>query len=214
MADDPQMHRRQFFRRGLGELLKPLAKALEPVERTLDEFDRLTQPKPTPQQKPSFNIAGKDLWLRPPGALAEKAFLDTCSRCGECVKVCPAEAIHIAENVAGGAPFIDADTRACVACDGLHCMSSCPTGALVPTPLVQIKMGTAFWRENLCTRTTLKDECQRCVDVCPMGTAAIDLVGGRVEVKPLGCIGCGMCQQDCPTSPRAITVIPKSAREQ
>ncbi|MGC4032477.1 MAG: 4Fe-4S dicluster domain-containing protein [Tepidisphaeraceae bacterium] len=92
-------------------------------------------------------------------------------------------------------------------------MSSCPTGALVPTPLVQIKMGTAVWRQHQCTRTTLEDDCRRCVDVCPMGAAAIDLVEDYIEIKPLGCIGCGLCQQDCPTSPRAIAVIPKSARE-
>lgn len=212
MADDPQLRRRDFFRRGLSELLKPIAKAIEPVERTLDEFDRLSRPKPAP--KPATPIIGGDeLWLRPPGALAEKDFLSTCSRCGECVKVCPAEAIRLETGTAKDAPFIDADAKACVACDGLHCMSVCPTGALVPTPLVQIKMGTAVWRAHQCTRNTLQDDCRRCVEVCPMGTAAIDVIGGDIEVKPLGCIGCGLCQQDCPTSPRAIAVIPKSARE-
>ncbi|HEX8324384.1 MAG TPA: 4Fe-4S dicluster domain-containing protein [Tepidisphaeraceae bacterium] len=211
MAGEPPLHRRQFFRQGLSELLKPLAKALEPVERTLNEFDRLS--RPTPAAAPASAAAKDDLWLRPPGALREKEFLDTCSRCGDCVSVCPAEAIHISPAAGQGAPFIDADSRACVACDGLYCMSACPTGALVPTPLVQIKMGTAVWRQHLCTRTTLNDECRRCVDVCPIGTAAIELVNDQIEVKPLGCIGCGMCQQDCPTTPRAITVIPKAARE-
>ena len=28
--------------------------------------------------------------LRPPGALSEAAFLDTCFRCGNCVEACPA----------------------------------------------------------------------------------------------------------------------------
>ena len=211
MPDDPNLPRRQFFRRGLSELLKPLAKALEPVERTLDEFDRLSKPKPA--AKTVTPPAEDELWLRPPGAIAEKDFLDECSRCGECVRACPAEAIQINPNLGRGAPYIDADSRACVACDGLHCMSSCPTGALVPTPLLRIKMGTAVWREYTCTRNTLHDDCRRCVDVCPIGTAAIDLVQYRIEVKPLGCIGCGLCQQDCPTTPRAITVIPKAARE-
>lgn len=211
MADEPPLHRRQFFRRGLSELLKPLAKALEPVERTIEEFERLSKSKPAAAA--STNVGSEEVWLRPPGALPEKQFLESCSRCGECVNVCPAEAIKL--NPLGGknAPFIDADTKACVACDGLYCMSACPTGALVPTPLVQIKMGTAVWRSHQCTRTTLQDECQRCVDVCPIGTAAIDLAGDYIEVKPLGCIGCGLCQQDCPTSPRAIAVIPKAARE-
>ncbi|MDB5327335.1 MAG: putative ferredoxin [Phycisphaerales bacterium] len=212
MADDPQLHRRQFFRRGLSELLKPLVKAIEPVERTLNEFEKLSQPKATPA--PVIKSDENELWLRPPGAIAEKDFLDTCSRCGDCVRACPAEAIKIDPSGGGkGAPYIDADSRACVACDGLYCMSTCGTGALVPTPLVQIKMGTAVWRQYQCTRTTLEDDCRRCVDVCPMGTAAIDLVQDIIEVKPLGCIGCGMCQQDCPTSPRAIAVIPKAAKE-
>ncbi|MGC4032478.1 MAG: 4Fe-4S binding protein [Tepidisphaeraceae bacterium] len=103
MADDPQLGRRQFFRRGLSELLKPLAKALEPVERTLDEFDKLSKPKPTPTRTPLDQQGRNELCLRPPGALPEKQFLDTCSRCGECVKVCPAEAIRLEEKSGGGA---------------------------------------------------------------------------------------------------------------
>jgi ferredoxin-type protein NapG len=212
MADE-HLPRRQFFRRGLSELLKPLAKALEPVERTIEEFERLSRSKSTPTPQTSEETDDDTLWLRPPGAAKEKDFLNECSRCGECVRVCPAEAIVLHQSLGKNAPYIDADARACVACDGLYCMSSCPTGALEPTPLLMIKMGTAVWREHQCTRTTLNDDCRRCVDVCPIGTAAIDLVQDRIEVKPLGCIGCGLCQQDCPTTPRAIAVIPKAARE-
>jgi NAD-dependent dihydropyrimidine dehydrogenase PreA subunit len=43
---------------------------------------------------------------------------------------------------------------------------------------------------------------------------AIALKGGLIAVQPLGCIGCGMCQQHCPTSPKSIVVIPKAAKEQ
>ena len=211
MAEQDPMHRRAFFRRGLAELLKPAIKAIEPVQRALSEFDKLDRPAAQSQQTPAQGTG--ELWLRPPGALKETEFLNACTRCGECVRVCPAEAIKLQGGSGKGGPYIDADTRACVACDGLYCMSSCPTGALVPTPLVQIKMGTAVWHEHLCTRTTLHDECRRCVDVCPIGTSAIDLTDGRIEVKPLGCIGCGLCQQDCPTTPRAVRVIPKAARE-
>jgi ferredoxin-type protein NapG len=212
MADDPSMHRRQFFRRGLAELLKPAFKAIEPTARALGELEKLDRPNQPAVSGPPAPVSNT-LWLRPPGALREQDFLAACSRCGECVRVCPAEAIKISADAGHGAPHIDADTRACAACDGLYCMSSCPTGALVPTPLVRIKMGTAVWHDGRCTRTTLGDDCRRCVDVCPIGTAAIDLSADGVQVKPLGCIGCGLCQQDCPTDPRAISVIPKAARE-
>ncbi len=209
--DDKPLARRQFFRKGLAELLKPLAQAIAPVERTLKELERL---ETRALGSPSKNVSLK-VWLRPPGALAERKFLDTCSRCGECVKVCPAEAIKLdaTGRIGTSAPYIDADAMACVACDGLYCMSSCPSGALVPTPLNLIKMGTAVWRESTCVRTNGEDDCQKCVDICPMGTAAIDTRGREIVVKPLACIGCGLCQQHCPTEPKSISVIPRAARE-
>jgi ferredoxin-type protein NapG len=207
--DDKPLDRRQFFRRGLGELLKPIAKSLEPVERVIDEFENAGKK----YSSPAARTVPLGVWLRPPGALSESRFLDTCSRCGECVKVCPAEAIKLdtASELGKGAPYIDANTTACVVCDSLACMNNCPTGALVPTPLTQIKMGTAVWREHLCVRSR-GESCEKCVDVCPLGSAAIDRVGNQIVVKPLACIGCGLCQQHCPTEPKSITVIPVAAR--
>jgi ferredoxin-type protein NapG len=91
-------------------------------------------------------------------------------------------------------------------------MSACPSGALVPVPMFDIDMGTAVWRESSCLRARGED-CTLCVDKCPLGSAAIELVDSRIVVHPLGCVGCGSCQQHCPTSPRSIVVIPKSVKE-
>ncbi len=72
--------------------------------------------------------------LRPPGALHEEKFLTACIKCGQCVQVCPVEAIHLADMNEGfgvGVPFIDARRQACdFSCDGLQCVLACPTGAL------------------------------------------------------------------------------------
>ena len=72
--------------------------------------------------------------LRPPGALAEKDLLGACIKCGQCVQVCPVEAIHLADGDGGfgiGVPFIDARTQACdFSCDATQCVLACPTGAL------------------------------------------------------------------------------------
>ncbi|MBC7785121.1 MAG: 4Fe-4S dicluster domain-containing protein [Burkholderiales bacterium] len=208
MPEDNPLHRRQFFRRGLGELLKPIVNALEPIERTINHFEKLQHP---PQRAPK-SIPLR-LWLRPPGALPEDEYAQTCRRCGDCVTACPADAIRLdptGQN-GGGVPYINADTTACVACDGLYCMPACPTGALVPTPLTHIKMGTAVWREHLCARS-LGQPCTICIEICPLGEAAIRLADDAVQVQPLTCIGCGLCQQHCPVDPKAITVIPVAAR--
>ncbi len=72
--------------------------------------------------------------LRPPGALAEPDFLASCIKCGQCVQVCPVEAIELADIADGfglGDPFIESRDQACdFSCDGLQCVLACPTGAL------------------------------------------------------------------------------------
>ena len=72
--------------------------------------------------------------LRPPGALDESDFLAACIKCGQCVQVCPVQAIKLADLVDGlgvGAPYIDARGQACdFSCDAVQCILACPTGAL------------------------------------------------------------------------------------
>jgi ferredoxin-type protein NapG len=192
--------RRRFFRIGLSELLRPLASAAKPLERIAHEVGKLDQPHVRPE-----------VWLRPPGSLPEAKFLQNCQRNGDCVAACPVKAIKLDPGKAGGAPYIDADSSACVVCSGLKCMSVCPSGALVPTSINNIDMGTAVWHSSSCLRTQ-GDPCTICIDKCPLGSAAIELKAGRVAVNPLGCIGCGVCQLECPTSPKSIRVIPIAAK--
>jgi len=72
--------------------------------------------------------------LRPPGALEENDFLAACIKCGQCVQVCPVEAIKLADGDEGfalGTPYIDARVQACdFSCDATQCVLACPTGAL------------------------------------------------------------------------------------
>lgn len=193
-----RLGRRGFFRDGLRELLRPVVDSLD---------DRLTQlndvlPKSAGRTVPLT-------FLRPPGALAESDFLAKCSRCGNCVRACPAEAIRIVPDVGSGAPYIDANLAPCVVCTTLECMLVCPTGALVPTPMKFIDMGTARWNSNTCLRPRGED-CRICVDECPIGEVAIRLdETGAVRVSDDGCVGCGVCQNRCPTGPKSIIVEPK-----
>ncbi len=72
--------------------------------------------------------------LRPPGALEEEVFLGACIKCGQCVQVCPVNAIRLADvddGLGHGAPYIAPRDQACdFSCDALSCVLACPTGAL------------------------------------------------------------------------------------
>jgi MauM/NapG family ferredoxin protein len=209
MDERKPVNRRRFFRESLRELLRPVVEAIEPIEAVAQQLGALEQPGATVSRKPAAlqNIA----WLRPPGALAEQEFRETCSRCGVCVEVCPAHCIKIDTTGAKGAgvPYIEPDIMPCVVCDSLACMNQCPSGALSPIPLAEINMGTAKWRPETCVRTTKGEQCTICIDHCPVGEVAIRLLEGKVDVIEDGCIGCGVCQHDCPTSPKSIVVVPR-----
>jgi MauM/NapG family ferredoxin protein len=195
MADDPlkpdlPRGRRDFFWRGLGKMLDPLAEYLE---------QRL--PGIMPREH-----------LRPPGAITEKQLRETCYRCGNCVEVCPANAIRRLASDKGddnGTPYIDPDISACRICENLECMRVCPSGALrLVESKFDIRMGLAVARHDLCLRTR-GDQCTLCIDQCPLGAHAIRLsADGRVEILDPGCVGCGVCQFVCPTTPKAIRIDP------
>ncbi len=192
MKDDsgPAPGRRRFFRESFARLISPVGDFLE---------KRLGLPSPRPL-------------LRPPGALPEAEFLNTCLRCGSCVEACPAEAIFGCKNgdpETNDTPVIDPDLAACVVCDELSCMKSCPSGALrlVESPEL-IRMGLARVRAELCVRTGGED-CRICVEQCPMGVRALKLLdAGPPKVLTSGCVGCGVCQHVCPTTPKAIQIEP------
>lgn len=186
----PAAERRRFFHDVLARAVKPLADYLE------RRSEQLSPPA----------------LLRPPGAIGEPAFLATCLRCGACAEACPADAIFALGRLAGaaaGTPVIDPDRAPCVVCDGLHCMRVCSSGALQAlTEPFQIRMGLAEVYAPLCVRSE-GEPCTLCAERCPMGTAALRINDlGPPEVVAAGCVGCGVCQNVCPTSPKAIVVKP------
>ncbi|QDV91138.1 quinol dehydrogenase periplasmic component [Phycisphaerae bacterium RAS2] len=195
----PPQDRRGFFAEGLRRLMRPLADA---IEKRLPE---------------SFIAAAP---LRPPGALPEIEFLDTCHRCGRCAESCPADAITLSVSMddrVRGTPTVTPARQACVVCDELACMKVCPSGALRLVDRFAIRMGLARVDHAVCVRSS-GEPCVECIYKCPLGAEAIRLDrNGRVEVinpdapgnQGRGCIGCGICEQYCPTTPaKAIAIVP------
>ncbi len=191
-SNDSTAHtRRSFFREALSRLAQPVA---EYVDAQIGKY-----------------IPTEKVLLRPPGAIPEDDFLDTCVRSGACINSCPAQAIlaiHRHDPDRAGTPYIDPDYQPCVVCETLDCMNVCPSGALQKLTANEIQIGLAVVNYESCLRTE-SINCRDCVDSCPIGVEAIRIdAQDKIEVMSPGCVGCGVCQYHCPTSPKSIRVEP------
>jgi polyferredoxin len=124
--------------------------------------------------------------IRPPGSVEEREFLERCIRCAECMKVCPNNALHPALFEAGPEglwtpiliPRIGYCEHSCVLCGQV-----CPTGAIQKIE-EKHKLGIG-------------------VDPVVIGTAMFDR--GRCLPWAMA-TPCTVCEEFCPTSPKAIWV--------
>ncbi len=137
--------------------------------------------------------------IRPPGAIEEKLFIDTCEKCGKCVQACEQESIRFAGiegKFLAGFPIVVPSERPCFVCDDLSCMKACPSGALKLTDKLQIKMGIAFVNTEKCITYNDK-ECNICVMSCPFPEEAILIDENKHPLVNKSCIGCGLCEYWC-----------------
>lgn len=161
-----------------------------------------------------FNLGLKDMrdHVRPPGAIPESRFIETCLHSGYCVEACPVKAIVPLTGVKNkktlGTPIVIADSQPCVMCYDLACMAVCPTGAIIPLGREEIKMGMARVNHKTCVRSQGED-CRLCVEKCPFHERVIRLdKEGKVSITEETCTGCGVCAFYCPTEPKAIVMEP------
>ncbi len=159
--------------------------------------------------------------VRPPGALPEADFLTRCLRCGQCMKVCPTNALQPAWLCYGFegifSPVVQARMGGCEP-ECQACGQVCPTAALLPLPLEdkrQAKIGTAVIYPELCLAWEQGRSCVVCQEVCPYG--AIELKGHKDTKIPVPiitenrCYGCGFCEMHCPVHIPAIAIQPLNA---
>jgi len=133
---------------------------------------------------------------RPPWALAEGAFLDACSRCGDCTPVCPTRIIVVVR----GYPEVDFSRGECTFCGA--CAKACKDGAL-------LRAGSESLAAPWTIEARIADsclarrgvECRICGDRCPAAVIRFSprLGGPPVpEVDASSCTGCGACVAPCP----------------
>ncbi|MBD3223558.1 MAG: 4Fe-4S dicluster domain-containing protein [Caldithrix sp.] len=149
--------------------------------------------------------------LRPPGALPEDDFIDRCIRCRKCAEICPYDSIIMAHGHRGlkmGTPFIYPQKIPCYLCEDFPCIEVCPTDALQDVQDQRdVAMGLAVIDESLCLPFN-GIICRACYERCPIYKEAITLKDQLYPVvQKEHCVGCGICEQVCPTNPKAITVV-------
>ncbi|MEK6732569.1 MAG: 4Fe-4S binding protein, partial [Candidatus Omnitrophota bacterium] len=161
--------------------------------------------------------------IRPPGVTSEAEFLNKCIRCGNCMRACPTNGLQpaIFESGFSGiwAPHLVPEIGYCEYNCNL-CGKVCPVGAIPRLILAEKKeqrLGLAYINKDICIPWSQNKECIVCEEHCPVPSKAIkaysESSGGKKILKPYVdtylCIGCGICQNKCPTRPlRAIKVQP------
>ena len=112
--------------------------------------------------------------MRPPGALPESQFLAACTRCAECMKICPTNALQPATFETGLqglwtpllVPSVGPCAEKCTSCGDI-----CPTGAIRPftwqDKRYKIKMGLANVNRSTCVAWDGGRDCIVCAEVCP-----------------------------------------------
>jgi ferredoxin-type protein NapG len=149
--------------------------------------------------------------LRPPGAIDEESFLAGCTRCKQCIEVCPHNAITLAPDrlrEAALTPMIDPDRQPCMMCEDFPCITTCEPGVL--TQLVPKMMGTAKVTEHLCLAHH-STTCTVCSERCPV-QGAISVCDGKPTINETVCTGCGVCRYVCPAPENAILLMPTFLR--
>jgi len=148
-------------------------------------------------------------YFRPPGALPEVGFLAACTRCGDCITVCPVRAILKVPadgGFAAATPYIDPAYQPCVVCADMPCAVACPTDALTAPPDLwsSIRLGALELLTERCV-TFQGTECGVCARACPVGSSALAMdEAGHPVIRAEGCVGCGVCVRACITHPSSL----------
>ena len=133
---------------------------------------------------------------RPPWALSEEAFLDACSRCGNCAPVCPTQILSLVR----GYPEIDFKRGECTFCGA--CANDCRDGALLRSEIRTFPWSIKARIAGNCLAQG-GVECRVCGDPCQVAAIRFSpRLGGPPlpEVNDGSCTGCGACVAPCPVS--------------
>lgn len=141
------------------------------------------------------DLSGKQGVLRPPWALAEVEFVESCTGCGECVTACPDNLIKVGR---GKLPEMEFSLGGCDFCEA--CLQVCEPQALKQgdAQAVPWQIKASIQPNCLLLNAVV---CRSCGEVCDQQAIRFKLETGGVA-RPLldadTCNGCGACFAVCP----------------
>ena len=150
--------------------------------------------------------------IRPPGSLPERQFVSACTGCGECLKVCPNNALQSVFLEAGLAglytprlvPRIGYCEEFCNFCGRV-----CPTEAIRSITIEekrQIQMGVAHIDKTRCIAYDQDKVCLVCNEQCSYHAVEGD-EKKRPRVIEEKCTGCGICENKCPVDGDSAIIV-------
>ena len=154
--------------------------------------------------------------ITPPGSISARNMQQHCTACQLCVSACPNHVLRPSADLNRFMqPTMSFEVGYCRP-ECTRCSQVCPTGAIKPITKEEkttIHTGHAVWVKDNCVVLTDGVSCGNCARHCPTG--AIQMVeyqhnGQTVmipSVEPTKCIGCGACENLCPSRPFSAIYI-------
>ena len=152
------------------------------------------------------DFRGTRIPLRPPWSVEENTFVSLCTRCDDCIRVCPQNILLRAQ---GGFPAVDFLRGECTFCHA--CADACQTGALAwHADTLPWRVTPEIGEECLARRGIF---CLTCTEQCMRGAIKLRQQAGRAAqpyIETAACNGCGACYRPCPAAAIRISTSPIS----
>lgn len=162
-------------------------------------------------------IPNRETPLFPPGALSARNFAQHCTACQLCVSVCPNQVLRPSGSLMTLMQPEMSYERGYCRPECTKCAEVCPAGAIKPITKEDksaIQIGHAVWIKENCVPLTDGMNCGNCARHCPTGAILMVLSDPDSPDSPKipvvnteRCIGCGACENLCPSRPFSAIYI-------
>lgn len=143
----------------------------------------------------------------PPGAQGHRNVERHCTGCQLCVAVCPNDVLRPGGDLSRALQPECSYERGYCRPECTRCSEVCPAGAIKRIDVAEkssTQIGHAVWVKENCVPLTDGVECGNCARHCPVGAIQMIPQDGTPSIPAVDterCIGCGACENLCPSRP-------------